>query len=135
MGSATGYVGITTTSGTRFSSRKESLSPVLHALQRRGLLFVDSWLAASSQATRISTEIGLPRAVSDSLVDRTASAGGIDAQLAELERLAQANGAAVGFAQPYPVSVERIANWAATLKSRGIVLAPVSAVVNRQADR
>lgn len=135
LGSATGYVGVTTISGTRYMARRESLNPTLHTLHRRGLLFVDSWLSTTSQATRLSTEIGLPRAVSDSLIDRTASAGGIDAQLAELERLAQANGAAVGFAQPYPVTIERIANWSATLKSRGIVLAPVTAVVNRQADR
>ena len=61
---------------------------------------------------------------------------GIDAQLAQLERLAQANGVAVGFAEvSNPVSLERLSVWSAGLRDRGIVLAPVTAIVNRQADR
>lgn len=135
MATATGYVGLTSTTGTAFTRKAENLRPILQQTQRRGLLYVDSWLVPDSRVTRLATELGLPRAVSDGLVDRVASAGGIDAQLKELERLAMANGVAVGFAQPLPVTVERIATWAATLRDRGIVLAPVTAVVNRQADR
>lgn len=135
LATATGYVGLTSTTGTAFLRKEENLRPILQQTQRRGLVFVDSWLVPDSRATRLATTLGLPRAVSDALVDRVASAGGIDAQLKELERLAQANGVAVGFAQPLPVTVERIAAWAGTLRDRGIVLAPVTAVVNRQADR
>lgn len=138
MASATGYVGLTsrTDTGTRFLTQAASLNPVLAQLQRRGLLYLDLWQVADSQATRIATRLGLPRAVSDLQVDRVASPNGIDAQLAELERLAKANGVAVGFAEAAnPVSIDRLAAWGATLKDRGIVLAPVSAVVNRQADR
>ncbi|WP_280109999.1 divergent polysaccharide deacetylase family protein [Nitrospirillum viridazoti] len=49
--------------------------------------------------------------------------------------MAKLNGIAVGYAQPYPVTLEGIARWAVGLRDRGIVLAPVTAVVNRQADR
>jgi len=135
MGSAMGYVGLTSTTGTLFTTRAENLRPILQQVQRRGLLFVDSWLVTASQATRLATELSLPRALADVQIDRVASPIGIDAQLAELERLAKINGVAVGFAQPLPVTIERLAEWAATLRDRGVVLAPVSAVVNRQADR
>lgn len=135
MTAATGYVGLTSTTGSYFLTRQENLRPILNQVQRRGLLYVDSRPVAESQATRIATEIKLPRAVADIQVDRMASPAGIDAQLAELERLAKANGAAVGFAQALPVTMERLVLWAEGLRERGVVLAPVSAVVNRQADR
>lgn len=133
LATATGYVGISSITGTRFTTKADSLRPILVQAQRRGLLYVDSWLVPNSQATRLATEMKLPRAVSDLLIDRVASAAGIDAQLKELERLAVANRVAVGFAQPFPVTLERLAHWSASLRDRGIVLAPVSAVVNRQA--
>ncbi|MEA1651598.1 divergent polysaccharide deacetylase family protein [Nitrospirillum sp. BR 11164] len=135
MASATGYVGLTNLTGTKFLASHDSLQTVLRQVQRRGLIYVDSWPTTSSQATRIATQLGLPRAVSDVQVDRSPSDAGVAAQLAELERLAKLNGVAVGYAQPYPVTLEGIARWAVGLRDRGIVLAPVTAVVNRQADR
>jgi polysaccharide deacetylase 2 family uncharacterized protein YibQ len=38
-------------------------------------------------------------------------------------------------AQPYPVTLERLREWLATLETKGLVLAPVTAVANRQPDR
>ena len=35
----------------------------------------------------------------------------------------------------YPVTIERVAAWAATLDAKGIDLVPVSAIANRQAVR
>ena len=56
----------------------------------------------------------------------------IDARLEELERIAKSTGTAVGMCYPYPVSIERVAHWAANLPPGDFVLSPVSAVVNRQ---
>ncbi|MDE1148523.1 MAG: divergent polysaccharide deacetylase family protein [Azospirillaceae bacterium] len=135
MASATGYVGLTSLTGTKFLTAHDNLQAVLRQVQRRGLIYVDSWQVQTSQATRLATQLNLPRALSDVQVDRAETEAGVAAQLAELERLAKANGVAVGFAQPYPVTLEGIAHWAVGLRDRGIVLAPVTAVVNRQADR
>jgi polysaccharide deacetylase 2 family uncharacterized protein YibQ len=135
MAAATGYVGLTSTSGSRFLAAEGGLRPILQQVRRRGLVYVDARPVAASMATRLSTSLELPRAVADLIVDRSPSAAGIDAQLAELERLAKANGGAVGFAQAFPVTLERVAAWADGLKDRGVVLAPITAVVNRQADR
>lgn len=134
----TGYVGVTskTDSGTDFLTQRESLRGVLLQVQRRGLVYLDLWQVSGSKAAAVSKELSLPRAISDLQIDRIPSGIGIDAQLAQLERLAQANGAAVGFAEvSNPVSLERLSAWSAGLRDRGIVLAPVTAVVNRQADR
>ena len=57
------------------------------------------------------------------------------ATIAELEAIATEVGVSVGIGQAFPVTIERIREWAATLNGKGIVLAPVSAVLDRQADR
>lgn len=134
----TGYVGLTskTDSGAEFLTQRDSLRAVLLQAQRRGLTYLDLWQASGSKAAAVAKELSLPRAISDLQIDRVPSGIGIDAQLAQLERLAQANGVAVGFAEvTNPVSLDRLSIWAAGLRDRGIVLAPVTAVVNRQADR
>jgi polysaccharide deacetylase 2 family uncharacterized protein YibQ len=134
----TGYVGLTsrTDSGTAFLTQRENLRAVLQQVQRRGLVYLDLWQVQGSKVAPLAKELSLPRAFSDLQIDRMPSAIGIDEQLAQLERLAQANGVAVGFAEAQnPVVIDRLALWAGTLRDRGIVLAPVTAVVNRQADR
>lgn len=135
MAAATGYVGLTSLSGSKFLTDAGAVRSMLEQVQRRGLIYVDSWLTAGSLATRQATALHVPRAISDTQIDRVASPAGVAAQLAELERLAKANGVAVGYAQPYPMTVEQIARWFVGLHDRGIVLAPITAVVNRQADR
>ena len=62
----------------------------------------------------------------------SANRAAIDAKLNRVERLALTKGAAVALAQPYPVTIERLNVWIAELAERGVVLAPISAVVNRQ---
>lgn len=134
----TGYVGIAPRidSGTAFLARRENLRAVLRQVQRRGLLFLDLWQVKDSAVAPLARELSLPRAMSDIQVDRIPSAAGIEAQLAQLEKIARDDGVAVGFIEAQnPVSLERVANWAAGLRDRGIVLAPVTAVVNRQPDR
>ena len=138
MASFTGYVGIAPRidSGSAFLTQQENLRAILQQVQRRGLLFLDLWQGQGSRTAAVARELSLPRAFGDMQVDRVPSAMGIDAQLAQLEKIAQANAVAIGYVEAQnPVSLDRIAYWAAGLRDRGIVLAPVTAVVNRQADR
>ena len=52
----------------------------------------------------------------------------------ELERIAKEGGYALGIGSPYPVTIERIVLWAQDLDSRGIALAPVTALADKQPD-
>ena len=40
-----------------------------------------------------------------------------------------------GIARPYPVTIERLAQWAASLDEKGIDLAPVSALIGDAAHQ
>jgi polysaccharide deacetylase 2 family uncharacterized protein YibQ len=124
---ATGYVALAG-SGARFAT-SERASPVLDVLARRGLALVElgqANLAATAAA------VGLPYASAPTVIDADPSTPSIDDALAGLAAEALRKGSAMGLAQGYPVSLERLRRWAAGLGGKGLVLAPVSAVVIEQ---
>lgn len=127
-----GYVGVTSTTGSKFTGSVDAMKPVADALKARGLLFVDARVNPRSVAAATAQQAGVPMAFVDRVLDRDLSRGAIDDQLRELETIAKQHGAAVGLAMPYPSTIERISLWAPGLGDRGAVLAPVSAVVNLQ---
>ncbi|NYZ13605.1 divergent polysaccharide deacetylase family protein [Azospirillum sp. RWY-5-1] len=132
LGKVAGYVGVTSTTGSKFTGSADALKPVMDALKARGLLFVDARVNPRSVAAAAAQQAGVPGAFVDRVIDRDLSRGAIDDQLRELESVAKQQGAAVGLALPYPSTIERINLWAPGLGDRGVVLAPVSAVVTLQ---
>lgn len=132
LGRAQGYVGIATAAGSRFTTSADAMRPVVDRMFQRGLLLLDSRTAQNSLAARVADDVGVPRVYADRIIDTEASRPAIDRALADLERIARQNGVAVGIGQPFPVTFERLINWLALVENRGFVIAPVSAVVNRQ---
>ena len=124
-----GYVGVYNRMGDRFTASPESLRPVLESIRDRGLLFVDARTSGTSVAGRLAADLGLPHALNNREIDQVASRVAIDAKLIDLENIARQQGQAIGIGRPYPVTLERLAQWAATLEEKGIDLAPLSALV------
>lgn len=132
LGRAPGYVGVTTWMGSQFTTVEDALMPVLEGLKQRGLMLVDSRATSRSIATELASSIQLPRAFNNVFIDGTPSVDAIDRALAGLESIARQQRYAVGIARPLPVTLDRMSRWAATLEGKGIALAPVSAVADRQ---
>ncbi len=129
-----GYTGVLTMMGSRFTQNEEQMRPILDILKRRGLLYVDSLDGQSATGVNIAKETQLPMGFVDLTLDATPSQAAINRQLAQLERFAKEKGVAIALARPYPISVSRIAAWLPSLNRQGIILAPVSAIANRQAN-
>jgi polysaccharide deacetylase 2 family uncharacterized protein YibQ len=127
---AQGYVGaigaIGGMRGERFAAMPEALAAVQDMLRGRGLLYVDPRPGAAAPARAWGRGV-------DVILDEPAGTRGeIDRRLAELEAIARERGSALGLAgAATPVVVERIAAWAGGLGARGLVLAPVSAMIRR----
>lgn len=127
---AQGYVGaigaIGALRGERFAAMTEAMASVQDALRQRGLLYLDPRPGAPPPSHAWGRSV-------DVVLDEPAGTRGeIDRRLAELEAMARERGAALGLAgAATPVLVERIAAWAPGLESRGLVLAPVSAMIRR----
>ncbi len=132
LGRMEGYVGITNQMGSRFTASKEHIRPVLEVVKDKGLLYLDSRTASNSVGAQVASELSMPVALNNRFVDHKADGDIIDARLAELEEIARKTGSAVGVAYPYSLTLEHISRWAEGLADKDIVLAPVSALVNRQ---
>jgi polysaccharide deacetylase 2 family uncharacterized protein YibQ len=122
-----GYVGATGAlngaRGERFANTPGQFGTMLGELASRGLLYVDPRPGASPLA-RVTS-----RAV-DIVIDEPAVRTEIETKLARLEEIARTRGSAIGLAGvPRPVTIDRIPAWATSLPSRGLTLAPVSALV------
>lgn len=127
MSRIAGYVGVTGAMGAlrgeRFGGSSTQMAPVLRELGSRGLMYVESRVGAPRAPGVMERSVNV-------VVDALETRSDIDARLAELEVLAHDHGTALGLAgPPHPVTVARLASWAATLPARGFVLVPVSAVV------
>ncbi|WP_448202655.1 divergent polysaccharide deacetylase family protein [Azospirillum sp. sgz302134] len=132
LGKAVGYVGITSTTGSKFTGSADAMKPVIDVMKARGLMFLDAKANPKSVGGSLAAQAGVPRAFADRVIDRDLSRGAIDDQLKELEAVAKANGSAVGIGSAYPSTIERINLWLTGLADRGFVIAPVSAVANLQ---
>ena len=133
MSRAGGYVGVMNVMGERFVASRPSLEPILTEIDRRGLMFFDANSRQRSAAVPIAAELDLPIAASNRSVDAVVSRDAIDLRLRELEEIARDRGLAVGYAASYPITLERLAEWAVTLAPRGFVLAPITAAARLQA--
>lgn len=128
----TGYVGVTNFLGARYLTDAAALEPTLTFVMRRGLLFYDNGAATRSVAPEVAGRLGMPFAQASITIDSIQAALEIDHRLADLETEARSKGAAAGTGRLYPVTVERVNLWARGLASRGLVLAPISAVVSKK---
>lgn len=108
--------------GERFAALTEPHGQMQAVLAQRGLLYIDARPSAPSPSRAWGRSI-------DVVVDEPATRAEIELRLAEVERLARERGAALGYVgEASPVAITRIAAWAAGLESRGVVLAPPSAL-------
>jgi len=132
MGEASGYVGLVAIFGGRFTAEKTALLPVLDILKRRGLMLVDDKPPETSTAAALASLTALPWAAADRVVDADIEPVAIDQMLHDLETIGQRNGAALAVAALSPALIDRAASWVPTLDAKGLVLAPASAIANRQ---
>ena len=109
--------------GERFAANPDAFALVPAELSKRGLLYVDPRPGAPPPP-------GVAGRSVDLVIDDPPARAEVEAKLSNLERLARANGSALGLAGPLrTTTIERIASWAQDLAGRGIVLVPVSALV------
>jgi polysaccharide deacetylase 2 family uncharacterized protein YibQ len=128
MSRATGYFGLTNYLGSRFVTSADAMGAFSNVLRARGLAFIDD---GSASRQRASFGGSLPRASAERIVDGDLTAESLASQLAGLESSANAHGQALGSGFAYPLTLDAVRVWAAGLSSRGLQLAPASAVMQR----
>ncbi len=130
LGHGVGYVGVTTMTGSRFTSDKDKLISILATLKKRGLMIFDTQISRNSVVDTLAEEMRVPVSVSSRVIDSDPTPEAIDAALISIEKTARVEGSVVALASPLPVTMDRLSLWAEELSKRGFVLAPLSAVVH-----
>ncbi len=126
---AQGYVGVAAMMGSRFTASEAALQPVFEMLKARGVLFLDNRSTEAGVAGRLAARLALPHAINDRwLDDANPNREAIDGRLVLIERLALGRGFSIAMGQTYPLTLDRVSNWAVSLDARGFRLTPVSAL-------
>ncbi|MFN4023232.1 MAG: divergent polysaccharide deacetylase family protein [Hyphomonas sp.] len=129
LGRASGYFGVINYQGAKFGADTASLEPVLRSLSERGLAFIDDGSVQRAAFGEVAAETGLRFARAAGPIDTRQTPQDIAAELMELETLALRDGAAFGAGFAFPVTIEAASVWIETLDEKGLILAPVSALV------
>ena len=132
LGRFAGYVGIISPTGSHFTAEPNALRPILETMKKRGLVWVDARTTPYTVGDLVAVDLGLTHAHVDRIIDQDPSRAGIDQALSELEAIAAQDGAAVGYGEPYPTTLERLVKWVPLLPDKKLILAPLTAVVNLQ---
>ena len=132
LAAAPASVGVLAVGGSRFARAVDVVRPVLQAIAGRGLLLCDATGDGAGLLSADAARLDVPRVLVDAVIDEAVDADAIDARLAALEALAHRRHVAVGLGRPLPVTLGRVRAWIDTLPAKGLVLAPVSAVVGTQ---
>jgi polysaccharide deacetylase 2 family uncharacterized protein YibQ len=122
-------VGINNHMGSQFTRDARAMLPVLEELKGRGLLWLDSRTSGASIAADLARDTGVPFAARDVFLDNEQTPDYVRARLAEVEAHARRSGMAVAIGHPHDATLEVLESWLRSAPSRGLALAPISAIV------
>jgi uncharacterized protein len=128
-------VGLNNHMGSRFTRDAAAMAPVVAELKERGQLFLDSRTALNSIAGDVAKAAGVPTTSRDVFLDNEPIPVAVAERLAETEALARKRGQAIAIGHPHDVTLDALEPWLRSLSARGLVLAPVSAIVKRERER
>ena len=128
-----GYVGVNNHMGSKLTSDPAALAPVMAALKRRGLMFLDSRTTAATQGLATARRFGVPAVERNVFIDHDPSPIAVRTALVRVEDLAQQNGFAIAIGHPKDVTLDALEEWLPDVKARGFALVPLTAVVRHVA--
>ncbi len=129
-----GYVGVNNHMGSKLTSDPAALAPVMQALKRRGLLFLDSRTSKETQALSLARRFGVPSVERDVFIDHDPSPIGVRTALIRAEDVAQRNGFAIAIGHPKDTTLDALEEWLPEIKARGFAVVPLTAIVRHVAS-
>ncbi len=126
---APGYFAVTGAAGA-FGGSQEA-DPIVEAIASKGVGLIE---IDGDRLGNQAEEAGLAYMSTLQWIDETPSVEAIDQALADLEAKAKAEGTAIGVAEAYPITLQRLVVWSAELDGRGIALVPASTILIERND-
>ncbi|MBT3790256.1 MAG: divergent polysaccharide deacetylase family protein [Alphaproteobacteria bacterium] len=127
-----GYVGINNHMGSAFTGYAKGMAVVMDEVSKRGVLFLDSMTTQRSTGRMTAGQAGVPFVARDVFLDNEIDARNIGLRLAEVEKVARAQGHAIAIGHPHGATIEALASWLPHLEKAGFVLVPVSMIIKHR---
>jgi len=128
-----GAVGVNNHMGSLLTRHPGAMAWLMHGLaEHGGLYYVDSRTHRATVAEQQARNQGLPASRRDVFLDHDVTPEAITAQFRRLLRKARRKGSAIAIGHPYPETVAVLARELSRLEQAGVVLRPVSAVIEQQ---
>ncbi|MFZ2102238.1 MAG: divergent polysaccharide deacetylase family protein [Oricola sp.] len=128
LGQITNYTGIVNYLGGRFATDDKAIGPVLKEIGGRGLLYMNDGTAGGENLASLAHAYDVPYVTGQVVLDATQDPAAINARLKELEKIAEAQGTAIGTGSAFEATVGAVAAWANGAKKRGFEIVGVSAL-------
>ena len=128
-------LGVISHQGEKFVNSQEAVTPVLQHLRGKGLAFFQHSGLQRAGFSEQAEALNLDFAAAQENIDTEIRTSEIEAQLFKLEAQAMEEGAAFGTGFAYPLTVDTVSRWSRRLESKGILLAPASAVAAENAKQ
>lgn len=123
-----GYIGVNNHMGSKLTQNSAAMGMLMAQLKQRGLLFLDSRTAAGTIAAATARNIGVTSLQRDIFLDNVITVESVRSQLRKTEDTARRNGYAIAIGHPHPETIAALTAWAADIKGRGFLLAPLSTI-------
>jgi polysaccharide deacetylase 2 family uncharacterized protein YibQ len=127
--------GINNHMGSRFTADRQALVPVMERLADRHLFFLDSRTTAATAVVPLARAFGVASAGRDVFLDDVETRGDVRKQLAETERLARQNGAAIAIGHPHAVTLAVLKTWCVEAAARGYRLVSARDAIRLKTER
>jgi hypothetical protein len=126
------FDGVNNHMGSRFTSSRADLVPVMEDLAARRLFFLDSRTIANSLGQTVAREAGMIAGGRDIFLDDVASVDAVAHQLAAAETRARSHGSVIAIGHPHPATLAALSDWVAGVEARGVKLVTLRTVLERR---
>jgi polysaccharide deacetylase 2 family uncharacterized protein YibQ len=123
-----GASGVNNHMGSRLTTEASQMYQVFTILKKRNLFFVDSVTARRSQCRAAARLLQVRFGERDVFLDNVQEKAYISGQFAQLKKIAQKHGHAIGIGHPYPATLETLKTELPKIKGK-IRVVPVSRMV------
>jgi len=123
---AHGYFALTNYNGDKFLNRTDKVVPFFDHLKKSGLGFYFDGASSAPSLPIVAQSANLPFTQAYNIIDNTAEASAITAELSRLQARASAGQTPIGIGFAFPETIRSLQSWLTTLDDKGLVLVPAS---------
>ncbi|MFN2357796.1 MAG: divergent polysaccharide deacetylase family protein [Desulfotignum sp.] len=113
-----GISGVNNHMGSMLTTQANQMNQIFTILKKRNLFFIDSRTAKHSQCRASARLLQIRFAERDVFLDNFQDVAYISGQFAQLKKIAEKHGTAIGIGHPYPATLETLKNELPKLKGK-----------------